>query len=399
MIHSKTGRLRVLQVLEPSGGGSGRHFLDLCKGLTRRGHHVHAIYSPVRAEEGFVAELRSLGLAAISSVSMARAPGPSDLQAFLAIKRIIASAGPFDIIHAHSSKAGALTRIRLPGRHVPRVYTPHAFRTMDPALGMAGKVIYGGIELALARCLTDRLICVSKDEYSHAVALGMPRDRLGIVVNGVATPPTGKRDALRRQFGISKEALVFGFVGRLSAQKAPERLVEAFRQASGTLPGAHLLMIGSGELEAPLKAQIAASGLQDRIHLTASLSGPEAMQAFDILVMPSRYEAMSYVMLEAAAAGKPIVTTAVGGASTAVRDGETGIIVPNRDDTGVLAEALRGFGEPARQERFEMAAKAHRNHFRLEAMIEQTEMLYISLAHAENPAQQHNPASMVQGGV
>ena len=57
-----TGGLRILQVLEPSGGGSGRHFVDLCGGLAARGHHVSAVYSPVRAERRFVEELRSLAL-------------------------------------------------------------------------------------------------------------------------------------------------------------------------------------------------------------------------------------------------------------------------------------------------------------------------------------------------
>lgn len=399
MIHSKAGSLRILQVLEPSGGGSGRHFLDLCKGLARRGHHVHAIYSPVRAEAAFVKELTSCGLAAVSAVAMDRAPGRSDVAAFRAINRIRATSGPFDIIHGHSSKAGALTRLRLPGKHVPRVYTPHAFRTMDPTLGMAGRLIYGGIELLLARFFTDRLICVSKDEYAHAVAMGMPPERLGIVINGVASPPVRQRTAVRQQFGIPQDALVFGFVGRLSQQKAPERLVEAFRQASSHLPGAHLLMIGSGELEPALRTQIAGSGLQSRIHLTASIAGPIAMQAFDLLVMPSRYEAMSYVMLEAAAAGKPIVTTAIGGASMAVEDGVSGIIVPNSDDVGGLANALRVFDDPDLRQRFETAAAKRKNGFRLGTMIEETERLYFALARSAQPVEKQYPASIERDGA
>lgn len=399
MMHSKAGSLRILQVLEPSGGGSGRHFLDLCRGLARRGHHVHAIYSPVRAEGAFVEELASCGLAAISAVAMDRSPGPSDMAAFRAINRIIAASGPFDIIHGHSSKAGALTRLRLPGKHVPRVYTPHAFRTMDPTLGKAGRLIYGGIELLLARFFTDALICVSKDEHAHAVSLGMPQDRLRIVVNGVATPPADQRAGIRQQFAIPPKSPVFGFVGRLSRQKAPERLVEAFRQASDRLPDAHLMMIGSGELEPALRAQIGASGIAQRIHLTASISGPVAMQAFDLLVMPSRYEAMSYVMLEAAAAGKPIITTAIGGASTAVEDGKSGIIVPNSDDVGALADALRLFGDHDHRRRLEAAAKRRRNGFRLDTMVEQTERLYFTLARSAQPVEKQYPASIERDGV
>ena len=127
--------LRLLQVLEPSGGGSGRHFVDLCGSLAGRGHQVTAIYSPTRAEDRFVRELKALPVAAVHAVAMSRAPSPSDIGAWRAINQIAKTEGPFDIIHGHSSKAGALTRLRLPGRHVPRVYTPHAFRAMDPTLG------------------------------------------------------------------------------------------------------------------------------------------------------------------------------------------------------------------------------------------------------------------------
>src|SRR5690606_9785178 len=150
-------QLRLMEVLEPSGGGSGRHFIDLCRGMQARGHVVHAVYSPVRAEARFVDELTSLGLAGVHTVAMARRPGLSDFASWWALCHAMRRAGPLDIIHGHSSKAGALARIRLPGRHVPRVYTPHALRTMDPDLGAVGRSIYGSIEKLLARTFTDQI--------------------------------------------------------------------------------------------------------------------------------------------------------------------------------------------------------------------------------------------------
>ncbi|MDO9415987.1 glycosyltransferase family 4 protein [Pararhizobium sp.] len=371
--------LRLLQVLEPSGGGSGRHFLDLCAGLKARGHHVHAIYSPVRAEQGFVADLQALGLAAVDAVDMKRAPGPSDIAAYRAISSIIARNGPFDAIHGHSSKAGALTRLRLPGRHVPRVYTPHAFRTMDPTLGKGGRLIYGGIETVLAKFWTDRLICVSDDERRHALSIGVPEDKIAVVVNGVSPPPAGQRDAIRARFGISPDDLVYGFVGRLSQQKAPERLMQAFQKIAATVPASHLLMIGFGEQEAELRALIGQSGLSGRIHLTADIAGASAMAAFDLLVMPSRYEAMSYVLLEAAAAGRPIVITDVGGASNVVDNGVNGLIVANSDDVTALAAAMQRLADPAELTAFTAQAMTRRDRYSLEVMIDKTEAVYRSL--------------------
>ncbi|MFM2279923.1 MAG: hypothetical protein RLZZ444_2154, partial [Pseudomonadota bacterium] len=75
-------RLTILEILEPSGGGSGRHFVDLCGALAGRGHKVVAIYSPMRAETRFVLELKALPLAAVYAVEMSRAPSPSDIAAY-----------------------------------------------------------------------------------------------------------------------------------------------------------------------------------------------------------------------------------------------------------------------------------------------------------------------------
>ncbi|MDR6759589.1 glycosyltransferase involved in cell wall biosynthesis [Mycoplana sp. BE70] len=374
-----TRRLRLMQVLEPSGGGSGRHFIDLCRGLTQRGHTVHAVYSPRRAEERFVDELVSLGLDGVHPVDMARSPGLSDFGAFANLRRLMRKHGPFDAIHGHSSKAGALARIRLPGRHAPRVYTPHAFRTMDPTLGRTGQFVYGTIETCLARFLTDRVICVSADEYAHARALGMPRKKLSIVVNGVETPPGGLRDTVREAFAIPAEALVFGFVGRLSPQKAPERLVDAFTIAAAKLPEAHLLMVGAGELEDLVRGRINQSPAGARIHLTSRFTGPEAMDAVDAIVMPSRYEAMSYVMLEAASAAKPLILTEVGGASTVLEHGHNGILVPNDDDPRTLANAMIGLADPSCLQRYAVAARLRSNDYDLPRMISETEAIYRSL--------------------
>ncbi|HEV7308734.1 glycosyltransferase family 4 protein [Ensifer sp.] len=371
--------LKLLQVLEPSGGGSGRHFVDLCRGMHARGHHVEAVYSPVRAEDSFVRELKAIGLPAVHAVAMKRAPGPSDIACFVELRRIIGG-NRFDIIHGHSSKAGALTRLRLPGPHVPRLYTPHAFRTLDPSLGRGGRLIYGTIEWALARFFTDQLICVSEDEYNHALSLHMPERRMSVIVNGVALPTCEMAQTLRASFGIASDAFVFGFVGRLSAQKAPERLIAAFKSVAAAVRNSHLVMVGSGELETSLRAAMAESGLQNRMHLTSAFTGPQAIPAFDLLLMPSRYEAMSYVMLEGAAAGKPIIATDIGGARTVIEDGTNGFILPNSDDTSLLAKTMIRSAEPSTFKALTDAAGRLSGRFTLDVMLDRTEALYRKVA-------------------
>ncbi|PZM16888.1 glycosyltransferase [Rhizobium tubonense] len=385
-VNIRLRRLSLLQVLEPSGGGSGRHFLDLCRAMQHRGHSVTAVYSPVRAEDRFVAELEGLGLDAVHPVDMQRSPGLSDISAWRQIRRIALAHGPFDLIHGHSSKAGALTRLRLPGPHTPVIYTPHAFRTMDPTLGSKGRVIFGGIERLLGTHFSDRVICVSRDEYNHALSIGIPEQRLRVVVNGVASPPVGQRAAIRARYGIPTDALLFGFVGRLTRQKAPERIVDAFSRIAARLPNARLLMIGTGEMAADIEARIMAAGLTGRAQLRSDIPGPAAIDAFDVVVMPSRYEAMSYVMLEAAAGGKPLLLTDVGGARMVLDPGRNGLMIANTDDPSPLADAMLDFANAERLQSFTAEARRRKDRYTIAGMADQTEEIYFDLLGYHVPA-------------
>ena len=139
---------------------------------------------------------------------------------------------------------------------------------------------------------------------------------------------------------------------------------------------AGIALIGFGELEEDVKIQILEAHLSDRIHLSSDVPGAEAMQAFDALVMPSRYEAMSYVMLEAAAAGLPMVLSDVGGASTVVEHGVNGLIVPNSDDPAELAEAMLSLSAPERHLAMRNAAALRTSRFSLDQMVREAEAVY-----------------------
>ena len=157
--------MRVCHVLESAGGGSSQVVLDLARMGLARGDDVTVVYSPKRAERSFVDALPAIPRLRVLVTPMRRSVGAHDLVYALRLYQSLRQAGPFDIVHGHSSKAGAL--VRIVGLGLPlcaKVYTPHAFVTLDSSASS----IYRLAEKALS-WLCDVIIVVSDFERKHAV--------------------------------------------------------------------------------------------------------------------------------------------------------------------------------------------------------------------------------------
>jgi glycosyltransferase involved in cell wall biosynthesis len=366
-------------VLESAGSGAGRHVLDLAAGLLRRGHEVHLAWSPVRSEPAFAAGLAALPSLVGHPVAMDRAPGVRDLRAATALRRLIRAHG-FDVVHGHSSKAGALARIACAFSRVPALYTPHAFVTLDPQLGAPARTLYVTAERVLAS-LGARIVCVSPEERDHALGLGIAAHRLAVVPNGLAPLPAADRAGARAALGLDGGAVCVGFVGRLTRQKAVARLVAAFARACPAGSPARLAIVGEGPEHAALVRLAGTLGVSERVVMAGAGDGPALMAAFDLFVLPSRYEAFPYVLLEAAARALPIVTTAVGGAAIVVRAGENGWIVPeaaaDAETAAALAAPIAGLvGDAVRRSEMGRRSAAIAAGLGVDAMVERTLALY-----------------------
>jgi glycosyltransferase involved in cell wall biosynthesis len=378
--------LRILLVIEAAGGGAGRHVLDLARGLASRGHQVALAWSPHRAETAFRDAISTLPAVRLHQVRMQRSPGPGDFSATLAIRRLIRDAGPFDIVHGHSSKAGALARLAAMGVRVPVIYTPHALVTMDPDMGRLHHAAYQFAELTLAG-LASRIICVSEEERAHAAMLGINPAKLVVIPNGIARLAPADRTRARTQLGLDELTPCVGFVGRLSAQKAVARLLRAFRLAA-LHDQAHLVIAGEGPDREALESLARELGLQNLVTFTGQTDGPALMAGFDLFVLSSRYEAFPYVLLEALARGLPIVTTAVGGARAVVQDGANGFVVPEHDDPSMLAQRIGELlANPARRTAMGAASLERAPSFSHERMVERTLSVYEEvLGHGQSLA-------------
>ena len=368
-------RLRVLLAMEAAGGGAGRHVLDLAEGFLRRGHEVCLIYSPDRAEDWCSKAIQAMPALTTRQLPMRRAVGADDLQLTLQLRRLIDEMGPFDILHGHSSKAGALLRLAAIGKATPCIYTPHAFITLNPDLGLAARFAYQTAEWLLSY-LANVVICVSEQELEHARSMGIQADRLTMVHNGIQQLAPVDRHAMRAELQLAADEVCVGFVGRLSAQKSVHRLINAFAMALHDDVSLRLVIVGDGPDRTELEELARTLGIGPRVTFAGSRDGDAAMAAFDIFALPSRYEAFPYVLLEAAARSLPIVMTETGGAHSVVRHEENGFVVP-QDQVDFLAARLGQLaGDRKLARRMSDCSQLVAREFTVDNMVEQTLRVY-----------------------
>ncbi|HWU57011.1 MAG TPA: glycosyltransferase, partial [Rhizomicrobium sp.] len=170
-------RLRICFILEPLHAGVGRHTVDVARTLADRGHEIHILYSPVRLEPQFLADLS--GHPRIHCQAIRIMPGlcAGDMAAFWRIRTYVKRNGPFDIIHGESSKGGGFARLLKFFGASTVLYSPHAFVTLSPFQSFAKRQAFAGIELLLSH-LTDVVVCSSQNEREHALSLGIPPRKL-----------------------------------------------------------------------------------------------------------------------------------------------------------------------------------------------------------------------------
>lgn len=325
--------MRICHVIESSSGGSSQVVVNLMRDQLAAGHDVTLIYSPLRAEPPFTDSIAALEPdLRVRALAMKRAVGLHDVGAAFRLWRALSELGPFDVIHGHSSKGGALSRIAgamLPGR-TAIVYTPHAFVTLSPEASR----LYGFIEwLASWHC--DAIVVGSTQELQHARdRLRLPASRLRLIPMGVDLGAPLDRAAARAQFNLSPSDFAVGFVGRMAPQKNPLKFAAAFADAARQRSDLRLVAVGDGELLDAFRRDLQSRRIDDRAFLAPKAEGRAAIAAFDCLVCTSDYESFGLIFAEALAAGAPIVSPPVGIAEDAIVEGETGYL------TGFAAEDI-----------------------------------------------------------
>ena len=194
----------------------------------------------------------------------------------------------------------------------------------------------------------DCLLAVSEDARMSFREAGLPPSKLRAVRNGITLRPVreGATD-VRAELGLPADAKIVLTAGRYSEQKGHCYLVEAIPAVRERLPDAHFVWVGSGPLEDDLCACIADKDLNACVHLLGKRGDvPELLAASDLFVLPSLFEGLPLIVLEAMAAGKPVVATNVCGSAETVRDRQTGRLVPPRDPDALAGAILEALTQP-----------------------------------------------------
>lgn len=231
--------------------------------------------------------------------------------------------------------------------------------------------------------LADKVIFNAEEAIPFAVQHeGVMRDRAVYIPNGVApTVPSRTAAEVKKGLGIPGAACVIGMVSRLHPSKGHRDLIQAFTLLAAEMKDVVLLIVGNGELRRNLESQVDACGLNGRVRFTGHRNDvPDLLGAMDVFAHPSQWEGMPNAVMEAMAAGRPVVASRVDGIKALITDGETGLLVAP-GDPGMLAAQLRRVLSDPSLARILGAGAARRmaEHYGLDRMVAAYDALYREL--------------------
>jgi glycosyltransferase involved in cell wall biosynthesis len=371
---ASSAKLHIVHLTAPARfGGLEAVVAALAAGAARRGHTVQVISLLGLDPMDRCAAFEPLTGSGVHQIEI-RLAGRSYRTERHRVGKVLAPF-PEAIVHSHGYHAdlvGFWATRSVPNRIVSTV---HGFTG-----GRAKNQIYEWLDRQALRRF-DAVVPVSLPLVDRLALAGVPRDRVHLIPNGYAgrVEPLG-RAAARAELGLPADAPVVGWIGRLSREKAPDVFLEASGRAGASVRAS---VIGNGVMRSALEAQAAMLGIAERVHWHGELPGAARfLPAFDVLMMTSRTEGTPIVLLEAMAAGIPVIVTAVGGIPDVVTDREA-VLVPS-EHPDLLAQAIDDlFRSPeAARTRAERAKTRLSEQFGAEPWLDRYERVYTTLTRA-----------------
>ena len=364
--------LSILHVTAPAEvGGLESVVRMLARGHRSMGHRVcvAGIVSPDSSARGFLDSLAGAGVEVIPIVLATRAYARERS----AIARLCESLDP-SVVHTHGYRSDVIDAGVARSMGIPVVTTVHGFT----GGGLRNRIYERLQEHAFRRF--DAVVAVSNPIARRLWGRGVPHAHVHVIPNAFdCALPVLDRGAARDVLGIPADQFVVGWVGRLSAEKGPDILVESMPALS--ISGVSASIVGGGPDEKGLRERAVRLGITRSIRWHGVVPAAGALfAAFDVLALSSRTEGVPITLLEAAAAGTPIVATRVGGVPDMLSDAEA-ILIPPGDSRSLAAaiEAVRSDPEAARSRAVAARSRIARD-FALGPWLDRYESLYRTLA-------------------
>jgi glycosyltransferase involved in cell wall biosynthesis len=356
--------LRILHATRAPVGGIFRHILDLANGQADRGHEVGIIADSLtggeRADKALaeIAPRLNLGL---HRLAIHREPSPMDILVWLRFRHLIGQLKP-DVLHGHGAKAGAFVRLHSHVEGTIRIYTPHGGSLHYPLNTIKG-ALYSRLERALMNSTELFLFESTFARNTYQRMIGTPQGLVRCVFNGVTADefdPVPKAD----------DATDIVYVGEFRHIKGADLLIDAVARLHADGRPVTLTLAGDGEEMAALKAQVGKLGLSHSVRFIGHVKARYGFSKGRLLVVPSRGDSMPYVVIEAGAAGIPMVAANVGGIPEIFGTYNDALFAPNI--VGAMADAIESALEDPDAALARAKALRERifQHFSQKAMVE-----------------------------
>ncbi len=299
--------LRILHTVRAPVGGIIRHILDIANGQAERGHEVGIVADSLTGGEradAALAEIAPRMRLGVYRLPVHREPHPTDVVFWARFSRLIRRLNP-QVLHGHGAKAGVFVRLASRTANNIRVYTPHG-----GSLHYSPDTLAGAFYSRLERALMNRTelflfeSAFARDTYQRVI--GVPSGLVRCVFNGVTA---GEFDPV----ALADDATDLVYVGEFRHIKGADLLVDAVAKLRAGGRQITLTLAGDGEETASLKAQIERLKLGDAVRFIGHVKARYGFSKGRLLVVPSRGDSMPYVVIEAAAAGIPMIAANVGG--------------------------------------------------------------------------------------
>lgn len=321
--------------------------IPFMKLLQEKGYQVHAVAS---SAEGRREDVERAGVTCWE-VPFARSPySPANVQAFRRLRALLKE-HHFDLIHVHTPVAAFMGRFLAKATHQgPVLYTAHGFHFYQGS-PRRNWLIYHTVERVAARW-TDGLIVMNGEDFENAQRLGFkPGENLfyvhgvGVDLDHYSAPPTDG-SSVRAALGIDPGNVVVTCVAELNENKNHDFLLDAWREFTRRCDHCHLLLVGTGEKVGALQQRVEQEGIP-RVHfLGYRRDVPLILWETDIATLVSKREGLPKCVMEAMAAGRPVVATNVRGNRDLVEDGRTGLLVELGDVPGLTAAVEKLTSDP-----------------------------------------------------